>query len=93
MEALGKITKKLSKVSTRTKPNRHLHSPAHLLAEELSVKFNDRRHFGLYLGMATRYHHDYLRKIMGEVLENKNIQTPGKLFSYLVKKNNLEAKK
>jgi hypothetical protein len=30
---------------------------------------------------------------MGEVLENKNIQTPGKLFSYLVKKNNLEAKK
>ncbi len=93
VESLGKITKKLSGLTTKVKPNKHLHSPAHLLAEELSVKFNDRKHFALYLGMATRYHHDFLRKIMGEVLENKNIQTPGKLFSYLVKKNNLEAKK
>ncbi len=93
MESIGKIARKSLSGTAKLKVNPHLHSPAHLLAEELSTKFNDRKHFALYLGMATKYSHEYLRRIMGEILENKNIQTPGKLFSYLVKKNNLEAKK
>ncbi len=92
VESLGKITKKLSKGVVKPKTNPHLHSPAHLLAEELSVKFNDRKHFALYLGMATRHSHEFLRKIMGDVLEGKTVQTPGKLFSYLVKKSNQEQK-
>ncbi|MDR3642215.1 MAG: hypothetical protein P4L74_01135 [Candidatus Doudnabacteria bacterium] len=89
MESLGKIAKFSS---GKPKSNAHLHSPAHLLADELSVKFNDSKHFALYLGMAVKYDHQFLRKIMGDVLENVNAKTPGKLFAYLVKKSVLEQK-
>ena len=77
---------------TTKKPdkNRYLHSPDHLLADELSTKLSDQKHFGFYLKMATLYNHDWLRKLAGEVLENKEVKTPGKLFAYLIKKHNQE---
>ena len=94
MESIGKIVK----ISGKSKPakievNKYLHSPSHLLADELSVKLNDKKHFGFYLRMATLYDHNFLRKLCGEVLENKNVQTPGKLFAYLIKKRNEELNK
>lgn len=92
MESLGKIAKSSERVHKKPKANKYLHSPAHLLAEELSVKLNDKKHFGFYLKMAVTYDHNFLRKLMGEILENKNAQTPGKLFAYLIKKNNMEKK-
>ncbi|HVY67928.1 MAG TPA: hypothetical protein VHA30_03490 [Patescibacteria group bacterium] len=89
MEPLGKIIKVSGKSEkSRIKVNRHLHSPAHLLADELSLKLNDRAHFGFYLKMATLYNHDFLRNLAGQVLEKKDVQSPGKLFAYLIKKNN-----
>jgi len=92
MESLGKIVKVSSVKHQKSKVDPHLHSPAHLLADELANKFNDRKHFALYLGMATKHDHQFLRKIMGEVLEGKTVATPGRLFSYLVKKRNDENK-
>ncbi len=103
MESIGKIVKVsvFGKASTdkggkskgvKIAVNTHLHSPAHLLADELSVKLNDKKHFGFYLKMATLYDHNFLRKLMGDILENKNVQTPGRLFAYLIKKNNQEKK-
>lgn len=91
MESLGKIVK-VKGTSTRRaiKINPHLHSPAHLLADELSQKFNDKTHFGFYLKMAMLYDHNFLRQLMGQVLENQKVETPGKLFAYLVKKRNQE---
>ena len=68
--------------------NPHLHSPNHLLADELCGKLRDKKHFGFYLKMATLYDHNFLRKLAGEVLESKNVKTPGKLFAYLIKKSN-----
>lgn len=68
--------------------NRYLHSPSHLLADELCKRFNDSKHFGFYLKLATQYNHDYLRSLAGQVLEGQNVKTPGKLFAYLIKKNN-----
>jgi len=68
------------------KKDSHLHSPAHLLADELSVKLNDRKHFGFYLKMALTHDHAFLRKMAGEILESKTVKTPGKLFAYLIKK-------
>ncbi len=65
-----------------------LHSESHLLADELCTKFNDPKHFGLYLKLATTMPHPVLRRIAGEILENPKVETPGKLFSYLVKKYN-----
>ena len=72
--------------------NRYLHSPAHLLAEELSQMFNDPKHFTFYLKMATLYDHNFLRGLAGQILENKKVKTPGKLFAYLIKKYNQEQK-
>lgn len=88
MESLGKITKSVARLAAKPKKNPHLHSPAHLLADELCQKLNDKKHFGFYLKMAMLYDHAWLRKLCGEILENKNVQTPGKLFAYLIKKNN-----
>ena len=87
MESIGKIAKVSSR---RPKTNPHLHSPAHLLADELCQKLNDTGHFGFYLKMATLYDHQWLRGLAGQVLEGKNVKTPGKLFAYLIKKYNLE---
>jgi hypothetical protein len=107
MESLGKIALKsknlsaystaladdsLSKKKSGIKKNPHLHSPAHLLADELCLKLNDKKHFAFYLKMAVLYDHNYLRGLAGQILENKNVTTPGKLFAYLIKKNNLEKK-
>jgi hypothetical protein len=65
--------------------SRFLHSPDHVLADELATKLRDPKHFGLYLKMATMHPHDYLRKLAAEVLEKQNVQSPAKLFSYLLK--------
>lgn len=65
----------------------HLHSPAHLLADELSKKFSDPKHFGAYLKLALTHEPAILRKIAGDVLENPHVKTPAKLFMFLVKKN------
>ena len=88
MESLGKIAKLSSKAGKKPKVNIHLHSPNHLLADELSVKLNDRKHFAFYLKMAVLYNHDFLRNLAGQIMESKNVETPGKLFAYLIKKHN-----
>lgn len=92
MESLGNIAKFKREKSSKPKADVHLHSSAHLLADELCQKFNDKRHFGFYLKMATLYDHAWLRKLAGEVLESKTVKTPGRLFAYLIKKRNEELK-
>ena len=90
MESLGKIAKFSREKSAKRATDRHLHSPAHLLADELSQKLNDKKHFGFYLKMAMLYDRNWLRGLAGQVLEGKNVETPGRLFAYLIKKHNLE---
>lgn len=90
MEPLGKIAKFAERKSGKLKQDSHLHSPAHLLADELAGKFNDKKHFGFYLKMALLYDHNFLRQLMGQVLESQTVKNPGKLFAYLIKKHNQE---
>jgi hypothetical protein len=71
------------------KKDPYLHSPNHVLADELANKLNDKKHFALYLGMAKSHNHDFLRGVAGQVLEGK-AKKPGALFAYLVKKNKEE---
>lgn len=73
------------------KKDPHLHSPAHLLADELSTKLVDKKKFGFYLKMATLYNHEFLRKLAGDVMESK-AKNKGALFAYLIKKYNEEQK-
>lgn len=67
--------------------SRYLHSPDHVLADELSQKLRDPKHFGFYLKMAALHDHNFLRKLASEVLESKDVKTPGKLFAFLIKKH------
>lgn len=64
-----------------------LHSPAHLLADELAKGFGDMKHFGFYLKLALKHNHDFLRKTAQEVREQKNVKNPARLFVFLVKKS------
>ena len=87
MEAIGKLPpRRLEK----GKKNPHLHSPSHLLADELSKRLRDPKHFGFYLKMSTLYDHNWLRKLCGEVLEAQSVRNPARLFAFLIKKHNAE---
>lgn len=80
------IDKKLKeKYSAKTKKSQYLHSPAHVLADELSTKLREPKRFGFYLKTALKHDHNLLRKILGEVLEG-NAKKPGALFTFLLKK-------
>jgi hypothetical protein len=67
------------------KKEKHLHSEAHVLADELSSRFGEPKRFGLYLRLAKQYNHGFLRRVASEVFESR-AKNPGALFSYLVKK-------
>jgi hypothetical protein len=78
---------KISQLKARKqKQKQYIHSPAHLLADELSKGFADPKHFGAYLKLALTYNHDMLRKIAEEVKEQKSVRYPARLFMFLVKK-------
>ncbi len=89
---MDKIENKFANKPNLPKKNQYLHSPAHLLADELSQMFHDPKHFGFYLKTAVTHDHAVLRRLAGEVLENKNAKNPARLFSYLIKKLNEETK-
>ncbi len=91
MDGLDKLNKTYKERGNKNK--RYLHSPAHILADELATKLRDPKHFGYYLKMALLHNQAVLRKILGEVLENKTAKTPGRLFAYLLKKHLDEMKK
>ncbi|MBI2355758.1 MAG: hypothetical protein HYV13_00945 [Candidatus Doudnabacteria bacterium] len=75
------------KIQKTYKKSPYLHSAAHVLADELSVKLNDKKHFGFYLKMALTHDHGLLRGIAGQVLESSTTKKPGALFAYLLKKS------
>ena len=81
---------KIEKNYLTKRKEQHIHSPAHALADELSVKLNDKKNFGFYLKMAVKHDHNFLRNLAGQVLESKTTKNPGALFAYLIKKNNTE---
>ena len=85
------IAMKVEKNYLKKRSEQHIHSPAHALADELSKKLSDPRHFGQYLKMALTHDHGLLRRIAGEVLESKATKKPGALFAYLVTKNKSNA--
>ncbi len=81
---------KVEKDYLKKRKEQHIHSPSHALADELATKLNDRKHFGFYLRTALNHNHDLLRRLAGEVLENKSAKNPGALFAFLLKKSNAE---
>lgn len=67
------------------KPNRHLHGPAHLLADEIVTAFGEPKKFGMYLGVIKRVGLDNARRIFREVREAPG-DDPRKLFMWKCRK-------
>ena len=84
---------KIEKNYLKKRSEQHIHSPAHALADELSNKLSDKKHFGFYLRLALNHNHDFLRRIAGEVLESPSTKKPGALFAYLIKKSHVQNSK
>jgi hypothetical protein len=82
MEINDELRKKYSQKPAKSK---FLHSADHVLADELSKKMGEPQRFGFYLGLTTRYDHNVLRRIAGQVLEG-GAKKPGALFAFLIKK-------
>ncbi len=82
MEGIGGVIKKRAGATV----NKRLHSEAHVLAEEMSIYFNERKKFGMYLGVITRMGIPKARAIFAELKsESANVASPRKLFMWLAK--------
>ncbi len=82
MEGLGDILKKRA----GTGANKRLHSEAHVLADEMSAYFNERKKFGMYLGVIKRLGIPKARSIFAELKsESAGVGSPRKLFMWLAK--------
>lgn len=68
------------------KPNKHLHSPAHALADEISSAFGERKRFAMYLGVIKRVGVDKARQIYRQLEQDGSADNRGKLFMYLCRK-------
>jgi len=68
--------------------NKNLHSKIHLLADEISLFFGERKKFGMYLGVIKRIGFDQTCRIFGEIKESK-AKDPKKLFMWLSRKTQI----
>ncbi len=76
----------LQKIKDRgVKNKRYLHSPDHVLADELCRKLSDPKHFAVYLKLCMKEDHARVRLLLGQVMESKTAKSPARLFMYLIK--------
>jgi hypothetical protein len=87
MDGLGDL---IAKRARAAKPNVKLHSPAHVLADEISSAFGERKRFAMYLGVINRVGVDEGRRIFRS-LQQEGKGDLRKLFMYLCR--NAPAKK
>ena len=67
-------------------PNKKLHSPAHLLADEITTTFGERKRFAMYLGVINRVGVEKARGIYRRLIQEKGALNHGKLFMFLCRK-------
>lgn len=67
-------------------PNKKLHSPAHVLADEICMAFGERKRFAMYLGVINRVGVDAARRIYSRLKQDENAKNRGKLFMFLCRK-------
>lgn len=82
MEGIGGVIKR----TMGQKPNKRLHSEAHVLADEMSAYFGEKKKFGMYLGVILRLGVSQARAIFAAIKsEPANVQNPRKLFMWMSK--------
>src|SRR3989344_2671299 len=65
------------------KPERGIHSEMHALAKEVSEYCGEPRKFAMYLGIIKNIGARESYRIFSEIKQNKQVETPGKLFVYM----------
>ena len=69
--------------------NKHIHSDIHLLADEISTYFGEKKFFRMYLGVIKRIGASNARALFREISETKG-RRAGKLFIFLTKRNTVK---
>ncbi len=75
----------ITKRAEHVKPNKRLHSEAHVLADEISTAFGEKKRFGMYLGVINRVGAGKARQIFRQ-LQQENKGDLAKLFMFLCRK-------
>ena len=81
MDSLNDLISKRS-----VQQNKNLHSPAHVLADEITAAFGEKKLFGRYLGVILRVGVGRARAIF-RTIQQDGAKEPGKLFMFLCKKS------
>jgi len=80
MEPIGGVIRK----KAGDAPNKRLHSEAHVLADEISAYFNERKKFGMYLGVIKRVGVPKARALYAAIKsEGGNVRNPRRFFVWL----------
>lgn len=65
--------------------DKKLHSEAHVLADELSTYFAERKRFGMYLGIIKRLGIARVRAIFADLKsDTRHVDNPRKMFMWLI---------
>ena len=65
------------------KPEQGIHSEMHALAKDISEYCGEPRKFAMYLGIIKNIGIREAYRIFSEIKQNKQVETPGKLFVYM----------
>lgn len=82
MEGLGDLIRR-KKASAPA--NVRLHSEAHVLADEMSAYFNERKRFAMYLGVIKRLGVAKARSIFASIKAEGQAASPRKLFMWMAR--------
>ena len=81
MEGIGGVIRK----SAAAPANKRLHSEAHVLADEISSFFNERKRFAMYLGVIKRLGVSKARSIFSIIKSDTKADNPRKLFMWMAR--------
>ena len=74
----------LIKKSIKRPENKRIHSEAHALADEISTFFNEKKKFGMYLGVIKRIGIPRAREHFSSIRSDRGkLKNPQKLFMWL----------
>ena len=84
MDGIGKLLQN-RRGPGRPEPDSHLHQEMHVLADEISTAFGERKRFGMYLGVIKRVGPTKARAIYRQIVQDGGARQPGRLFMFLCK--------
>jgi len=88
MDKIGKLLQ--SRLDKAQKTDPHLHHEMHILADEISTAFGERKRFAMYLGTIKRVGMTRARAVYRQIQQDGGAKQPGRLFMYLCKESKSE---